>query len=109
MDSASFDLPEVKRILEAALLSSSEPLGLHELNRLFADGLRTDALRNILAELARDWDGRGVELVTIASGWRFRTRPEYQHFIDKLNPQRPPRYSRAVMETLAIIAYRQPV
>jgi segregation and condensation protein B len=109
MDSASFDLPEVKRILEAALLSSSEPLGLHELNRLFADGLSTDALRSILAELARDWDGRGVELVTIASGWRFRTRPEYQHFIDKLNPQRPPRYSRAVMETLAIIAYRQPV
>jgi len=109
MDSASFDLPEVKRILEAALLSSSEPLGLQELNRLFADGLNGDALRNILAELARDWDGRGVELVAIASGWRFRTRPEYQHFIDRLNPQKPPRYSRAVLETLAIIAYRQPV
>ena len=109
MDSPSFDLQEVKRILEAALLSSGEPLALPELNRLFAERLSNDALRNVLAELARDWDGRSVELVTVASGWRFRARPEYQQYIERLNPQRPPRYSRAVMETLAIIAYRQPV
>src|SRR5688572_33407782 len=109
MDSPSFDLQEAKRILEAALLSSAEPLALPELNRLFSERLSNDALRNILAELARDWDGRAVELVTVASGWRFRARPEYQQYIERLNPQRPPRYSRAVMETLAIIAYRQPV
>ena len=109
MDSPSFDLPEVKRILEAALLASPEPLTLADLNRLFAERLSSDALRNILAELARDWDGRGIELVNVASGWRFRARPEYQPYIERLNPQKPPRYSRAVMETLAIIAYRQPV
>jgi segregation and condensation protein B len=109
MDSPSFDLQEAKRILEAALLSSAEPLALPELNRLFAERLSNDALRNILAELARDWDGRSVELVAVASGWRFRARPQYQQYIERLNPQRPPRYSRAVMETLAIIAYRQPV
>jgi segregation and condensation protein B len=109
MDSPSFDLQEVKRILEAALLSSAEPLALPELNRLFDERLSNDALRNILAEVARDWDGRSVELVAVASGWRFRARPEYQQYIERLNPQKPPRYSRAVMETLAIIAYRQPV
>jgi segregation and condensation protein B len=109
MDSPSFDLQEVKRVLEAALLTSAEPLQLNDLNKLFDEDLSNDVLRNILTELAADWDGRSVELINVASGWRFRARPEYTKFLDRLNPQRPPRYSRAVMETLAIIAYKQPV
>lgn len=109
MDSPSFDLQEAKRVLEAALLTSSEPLQLADLKKLFDDDLSSEVLRNILAELAGDWEGRSVELINIASGWRFRARPEYTKFLDRLNPQRPPKYSRAVMETLAIIAYKQPV
>ena len=96
-------------MLEAALLTSAEPLQVTELKKLFKDELGNDVLRNILAELATDWDGRSVELINVASGWRFRTRPEYQRFLDRMNPQKPPRYSRAVLETLAIIAYKQPV
>jgi segregation and condensation protein B len=109
MDSPSFDAQEVKRILEAALLTAAEPLSVADLKNLFDEELGNDALRNILTELARDWEGRSVELVSVASGWRFRARPEYQRFLERLNPQKPPRYSRAVMETLAIIAYKQPV
>ncbi len=109
MDSPSFDLQEVKRILEAALLTASEPLQIADLKRLFDDELGADALRNILGDIADVWQGRSIELVNVASGWRFRARPEYQKFLDRLNPQKPPRYSRAVLETLAIIAYRQPV
>jgi len=109
MDSPSFDLQEVKRVLEAALLTTNEPLQLADLKKLFEEELGNDVLRNILTELASDWDGRSVELINVASGWRFRARPEYTKFLDRLNPQRPPRYSRAVMETLAIIAYKQPV
>jgi segregation and condensation protein B len=109
MDSVSFDLQEVKRVLEAALLTSAEPLQVTELRKLFKDELGNDVLRNILAELATEWDGRSVELINVASGWRFRARPEYTKFLDRLNPQKPPRYSRAVLETLAIIAYKQPV
>jgi segregation and condensation protein B len=100
---------EVKRILETALLVSQEPLPLSELKKLFDDELSTEVLRRLLEELRRDWNGKGVELVNVASGWRFHARPEMQQFIDRLNPQKPPRYSRAVLETLAIIAYRQPV
>jgi segregation and condensation protein B len=109
MDSPLFDLQEVKRILEAALLTSSEPLQISDLKILFDEELGSDALRNLLGELTRDWEGRSVELVNVASGWRFRARPAYQPYLDRLNPQKPPRYSRAVMETLAIIAYKQPV
>ena len=109
MDSASFDLQEVKRVLEAALLTSAEPLQVADLRKLFKDKLGNDVLRNVLAELAGDWEGRSVELINVASGWRFRARPEYTKFLDRLNPQKPPRYSRAVLETLAIIAYKQPV
>ncbi len=109
MDLPSFDLHELKRILEAALLTSAEPLALTDLKKLFDEELSNDALRNVLAELAQDWDGRSVELVSVASGWRFRARPTYHRYIERLNPQKPPRYSRAVLETLAIIAYRQPV
>jgi segregation and condensation protein B len=100
---------EAKRILEAALLASQEPLSLADLRRLFDDQVGADTLNNLLAELREDWGDRAVELVSLASGWRFQTRPEFQPFAEKLQPEKPPRYSRAVMETLAIIAYRQPV
>ncbi|MBI2297183.1 MAG: SMC-Scp complex subunit ScpB [Betaproteobacteria bacterium] len=109
MDTPSLDLEHVKRILEAALLTSQEPLALPELKQLFDEELSNDALCRMLEELRGDWRGRGVELVHVASGWRFRARPEYQRFIERLTPIKPPRYSRAVMETLAIIAYKQPV
>jgi segregation and condensation protein B len=100
---------EAKRILEAALLSSQEPLSLQQLKRLFRNELSMDVLKNLIEELREDWSGRGVELASVASGWRFQTRPEFQQFVDRLDPDKAPRYSRAVMETLAIIAYRQPV
>ena len=98
-----------KRILEAALLASQEPVSAQELKRLFDGELGVDAIRKLLAELAEEWRGRAVELVSLSSGWRFQTRPEFQPFLERLFPERAPRYSRAVMETLAIIAYRQPV
>lgn len=109
MDSPSFDLQQVKRVLEAALLTASEPVPVSDLKKLFDEELSSDILRNILTELAHDWEGRSIELVNVASGWRFRARPEYQRLLERLNPYKPPRYSRAVMETLAIIAYKQPV
>src|SRR3954467_12266594 len=100
---------DVKRVLEAALLASQEPVSLPQLKRLFDEDLSPDTLRNLLAELAEDWKGRAVELVNVASGWRFQTAAEFQPYIERLNPEKPPRYSRAVMETLAIISQRQPV
>lgn len=109
MDSPSFDVAEAKRILEAALLTSAEPLSLVDLKKLFDEDLGAEVLRNLLNDIAADWQGRSVELVNVASGWRFSARPEYHRFVERLNPNKPPRYSRAVMETLAIIAYRQPV
>ena len=100
---------EAKRILEAALLAAPEPLGITELKRLFEGEINADTMRNLLAELAEEWQGRAVGLVSLSSGWRFQTRPEFRPFLERVFPERPPRYSRAVMETLAIIAYRQPV
>jgi segregation and condensation protein B len=100
---------EVKKILEAALLAAPEPVGLPDLKRLFEGDVSTDTLRNLIAELQADWQGRAVELVNVSSGWRFQTTAEFRPFVDRLQPEKPPRYSRAVMETLAIIAYRQPV
>lgn len=100
---------DAKRVLETALICASQPLTLREMRSLFADELGADTLRSLLDELGRDWEGRGVELVAIASGWRFQSRPEMREYLDRLHPEKPPRYSRAVMETLAIIAYRQPV
>ncbi len=100
---------EAKRIIEAALLSSQEPLSLADLKRLFDDEIGPDTLRRLLDELRDAWAERAVELVNTASGWRFQTRPEFQPFVERLNPDKRPRYSRAVMETLSIIAYRQPV
>ena len=109
MNAKSNDLEHAKTVLEAALLASQEPLPIAELKKLFDEELSNETLRLLLENLRTEWQGRGVELTQVASGWRFRTRPEYQRLIDRLNPQKPPRYSRAVLETLAIIAYRQPV
>jgi segregation and condensation protein B len=103
------DLEQVKAILETALLTADEPLTAAELAKLFDGAVGVDTIRRVLEDLRGSWQGRGVELVTVASGWRFQARPEFQHYLDRLNPQKPPRYSRAVLETLAIIAYRQPV
>jgi segregation and condensation protein B len=103
------DLPHIKKVLEAALLTTQEPLPVAELKKLFDEQVSSDVVRGALHELSSDWEGRGAELSQVASGWRFRARPEFQRYLDRLNPQKPPRYSRAVLETLAIIAYRQPV
>jgi segregation and condensation protein B len=103
------DVSQVKVVLETALLTSSEPLPVSDLCRLFDPQVSADVVHGVLDDLQTDWQGRGVELVKVASGWRFQSRAEYQEFLDRLNPQKPPRYSRAVLETLAIIAYRQPV
>lgn len=100
---------QFKLVLEAAILTSAEPLPLSELKKLSDVSLDNAQLGDLLADLAKDWQGRGVELTRVASGWRFRTQPHMQMYLDRLNPQKPPRYSRAVMETLAIIAYHQPV
>jgi segregation and condensation protein B len=100
---------DAKRVLETALICASEPLPLRDMRVLFADELGPDTLRSLLDELTREWEGRGVELVALASGWRLQSRPEMREFLDRLNPEKPPKYSRAVLETLAIIAYRQPV
>jgi len=100
---------DAKRVLETALICASQPLPLRDMRVLFADELGPDTLRSLLDELRREWEGRGVELVALASGWRLQSRPEMREFLDRLNPEKPPKYSRAVLETLAIIAYRQPV
>jgi segregation and condensation protein B len=100
---------EVKSILETALLASQTPLTVVDLRRMFDEDVSADTLKNLLDELREDWKERGAELVNIASGWRFQTRPSFQRYIDRIAPEKPPKYSRAVLETLAIIAYRQPV
>ncbi|MCY0855663.1 SMC-Scp complex subunit ScpB [Cupriavidus sp. D39] len=100
---------EAKIVLETALICAQEPLRVNDLRRLFADDVGADTIRVLLEELRRDWEQRGVELVALASGWRFQSRPVMREYLDRLNPEKPPKYSRAVMETLAIIAYRQPV
>lgn len=103
------DIAQIKRALEAALLSSPEPIPVADLRKIFDADYGAEVIRRVLEELKSDWLGRGAELVNVASGWRFQVRPEFQNQLDRLNPQRPPRYSRAVLETLAIIAYKQPV
>jgi segregation and condensation protein B len=100
---------DAKRVLEAALICADQPMALREMRTLFADELSADTLRTLLDELKRDWVDRGVELVRVAHGWRFQTRPEMRPFLDRLHPEKPPRYTRAALETLAIVAYRQPV
>ena len=100
---------QLKRVLEAVLLSAMQPVTLYELKKAFADEIGGDVLRVLLEELRGDWADRPLELVQVASGWRFRTRAEFLPYLERLNPEKPPKYSRAVLETLAIIAYRQPV
>ncbi|MCE2676528.1 MAG: SMC-Scp complex subunit ScpB [Burkholderiaceae bacterium] len=100
---------DAKRVLETALLCASQPLQVRELRQLFHDELGADTLKTLLESLQQDWQQRGIELVQVASGWRMQSRPEMRDFLDRLHPEKPPKYSRAAMETLAIIAYRQPV
>jgi segregation and condensation protein B len=100
---------DAKRVLETALICSHQPIQIRDLRVLFADALGADTIRTLLEEMQLDWAQRGVQLVQVATGWRFQSRPEMREFLDRLNPEKPPKYSRAVMETLAIIAYRQPV
>ena len=100
---------DAKRILETALICSTQPLPLREMGVLFNGVLTADSLKLVLEELQNDWSGRGVELVHVATGWRFQSRPQMREYLDRLHPEKPPRYSRATLETLAIIAYRQPV
>ncbi len=102
-------LAEAKTVLETALLASQEPLPMAELRKLFDQALGADTIRRLLDELREDWSEKGVELASLASGWRFQTRPAFQPYLDRINAEKAPRYSRAVLETLAIVAYRQPV
>jgi segregation and condensation protein B len=100
---------DAKRVLEAALICSSQPMALREMSALFAGELGNDTLRSLLDELVAECKGRAIELVTLASGWRYQSRVEMAPYLARLDPERAPKYSRAVLETLAIIAYRQPV
>lgn len=100
---------QAKRVLEAALLCTAQPLSMREMRVLFDDVLGADTLKLLLSELQQEWTNAGLELVHVASGWRFQSRPDMRDYLDRLHPEKPPRYTRAAMETLAIIAYRQPV
>ena len=110
---------EAKKVLETALLCAHEPLSIHSLKKLFAEvddkgrqrgaGVGADTIKYMLEELRLDWAGKGIEVVSLSSGWRFQSRPEMKLFLDRMSPEKPPKYSRATLETLAIIAYRQPV
>ncbi|GGX81991.1 MULTISPECIES: SMC-Scp complex subunit ScpB [Vogesella] len=103
------DLNYLKIVLETALLTAQEPLTVGQLKKLFTEDVKAALINDILDEIRQNWKGRGVELVKLASGWRFRARAEFTPYLARLTPEKPPRYSRAVMETLAIIAYKQPV
>lgn len=100
---------DAKRVLETALICSQQPLPVREMRVLFNDELGTDTIKALLEDLQNDWAQRGVELVCVASGWRFQSRPQMREYLDRLHPEKPPKYTRAALETLAIIAYRQPV
>jgi len=100
---------DAKRVLEAALVCTQQPVAVRDLRVLFDDALGSDTIKSLLLELQQDWALRGVELVQVATGWRFQSRPEMRTYLDRLHPEKPPKYSRATLETLAIIAYRQPV
>lgn len=103
------NLAQAKRVLETALICSQQPLPVRDLRVLFHDALGMDTLKSLLEELQLDWSTKGAELIQVASGWRFQSRPEMREYLDRLHPEKPPRYTRATLETLAIIAYRQPV
>ena len=100
---------DAKRVLETALICAPQPLHVREMEVLFDGALTADTLKRLLQQLQDDWTGRGVELIHVATGWRFQSRPEMREFLDRLHPEKPPKYTRATLETLAIIAYRQPV
>ncbi len=100
---------QARRVLETALICSAHPLPMRDLRVLFNEALGADTLRELLDDLALEWAQKGVELVQVASGWRFQSRPEMREYLDRLHPEKPPKYTRAALETLAIIAYRQPV
>ena len=100
---------DAKRVLETALICAPQPVTVRELRTLFDDALGSDTVKMLLLQLQQDWALRGVELVQVATGWRFQSRPEMREYLDRLHPEKPPRYTRATLETLAIIAYRQPV
>ena len=100
---------DARRVLETALICATQPLSLRELGVLFGGELSPDTVKQMVADLELEWTSRGVELVQVASGWRFQSRPELRPYLDRLHPEKPPRYTRATLETLAIIAYRQPV
>ena len=100
---------QAKRVLETALLCASQPISVRDLRVIFGDALGADTVKQILGGLQLEWATRGLELVHVATGWRFQSRPELREFLDRLHPEKPPKYTRAVLETLAIIAYRQPV
>ena len=100
---------DARRVLETALICTQQPLTVRELRVLFNDELGADTVKELLGELQNDWAQRGVELICVASGWRFQSRPDLREYLDRLHPEKPPKYSRAALETLAIIAYRQPV
>ncbi|MBC5783651.1 SMC-Scp complex subunit ScpB [Ramlibacter sp. USB13] len=100
---------DARRVLETALICTQQPLTVRELRVLFDDELGADTVKELLGELQQEWAQRGVELVCVATGWRFQSRPEMREYLDRLHPEKPPKYSRAALETLAIIAYRQPV
>ena len=104
------DNDHYKRVIETALICAQEPLTVNELGRLFVDPPLANAdLQTILLEIQKEWQDKGMELVSIATGWRFQSRLQMREYLDRLTPEKPPKYSRAVPETLAIIAYRQPV
>ncbi len=103
------NMADAKRVLETALICSQQPIPVRDMRSLFNDSLGADTVKCILEELKFEWSSKGVELVSVATGWRFQSRPEMREFLDRLHPEKPPRYTRATLETLAIIAYRQPV
>jgi segregation and condensation protein B len=103
------NMVDAKRVLETALMCAQQPLPLKSMRELFADAIGADSLKQLLEDIRNDWAERGMELVNVATGWRFQSRPEMREFLDRLHPEKPPKYTRATLETLAIIAYRQPV
>jgi segregation and condensation protein B len=105
----TMNMVDAKRVLETALMCAQQPLPLKSMRELFADAIGADSLKQLLEDIRNEWADRGMELVNVATGWRFQSRPEMREFLDRLHPEKPPKYTRATLETLAIIAYRQPV
>lgn len=109
------NIAEAKKILETALLCAHEPLSINDMKKLYVETsesesqIDTDAIKQMLEELREDWIDKGIEVVSLSTGWRFQSRPEMKVYLERLNPEKPPKYSRATLETLAIITYRQPV